>query len=734
MERILSILICIIAIQTMTMARTRMLYERINTGNAELDSILINLNKQTEGLDKIGKLSLNVYIKGESHGVKLGRAAKYLPNTLPFETHEGITTAIESFCRISYQAPCKLQITPLQIRSNNKSGKRILKESSQALLPFYTLKASSTNNIMVFPFSKDGLEQYNFKLKETEIPTKAKDDRTEEEYGLTKKEEVLTEEEKIIEFTPKREHHTLGKGFVIIDSKNNIKALSFAGRVDFGRANYLIGFDYNDSLKVIIPKKSHVSISYYYSGSTGVNDFDCYFDFNEIAKLDKSQHKTTKLDLTDIYDHALEETNLDSIRPFPLSTKEDSLLNNVIIRTKRERNLFQKLPEKLVGSNNINAFGTDLKVYGPLYPASIGYDRINGVTLRERLRWSHLYQNGKSIIIKPDIGYSFKMKELRYKFSAEWTYAPRLRGALRFVASNRSSEFSSKFKNDIDAILKDSSNLKYKDLDLKFKDLGIDYYERHEFKLEHAIELRNGLMFYAGAIYNYRNPVKYGVHKMSQERVDELIDNYYADFDPFIRLTWTPRQYYHYSGNQKLYIASYYPTFSFEFAKGIDNVLGAKSNYSRAEIDVQHTIKLNNQRILSYHVGGGSFFKQKGEYFINYTYFSRNQFPTTWDDNIGGIFNLLDDYWYNTSPGYIQMHVMFESPFMLLHLAKPISKYVIKERVYASHLWADGKNAYTEYGYGMGNNYFNIGVFAGFIGLKNHEIGIKASIEIDSHW
>ena len=139
-------------------------------------------------------------------------------------------------------------------------------------------------------------------------------------------------------------------------------------------------------------------------------------------------------------------------------------------------------------------------------------------------------------------------------------------------------------------------------------------------------------------------------------------------------------------------------------------------------------------RTLSYHAGMGSFFRQKGEYFINYAFFARSTFPSTWNDHIGGVFTLMDDYWYNSTPTYIQSHFMFESPFLILHKAKPISKYVIKERIYLSNLWSEGKNAYTELGFGMGNNYFNVGVFGSFIGLKMEEIGIKASIEIDSHW
>jgi hypothetical protein len=70
----------------------------------------------------------------------------------------------------------------------------------------------------------------------------------------------------------------------------------------------------------------------------------------------------------------------------------------------------------------------------------------------------------------------------------------------------------------------------------------------------------------------------------------------------------------------------------------------------------------------------------------------------------------------------------------LLHHLKRIAKYSIKERVYLSLLYAENKNAYTEMGYGMGNNYFNIGGFLGMKGFQFLGVGIRATIAIDQHW
>lgn len=707
MKRLLfAILICMSAMTQVSVAKIHT--HNLNTGNPTLDSLLVSIsqsmNYQEDSI--VDYLSARLYVKGTSRNLRITKTGKYLVNLMPFEGHKDRVTAFESVYKINYQNPCQVQFIPMALRTNYKRGSKYLRESFQLLLPIYSFGKSSELKTFVLPFTDEGFDKYTF---QQEIDTLASND------GVIY----------VIHFAPKHEHHTLGTGYIKVGQDNIVKAMMFAGRVDFGKVDFYMTFELNKQTNTIRPKQSHASISYNYGGNKGVNEFDSYLEVEELRFKTRRHRLREKLDLTDIYDQKYDAINIDDIRPLALSEEEDSLLSTTTNTKAKKKNLLKRLPEMLVGSSNINAFGTNMKIYGPLDPASFSYDKIDGFSFRQRLRFSHTSNTGQSFVTKFDAGYSFGMKELRYDISYERIYNPRKRGGIKIAVAKKQSGFSSKFKDKINEVLSDTSKL-------TFKDLGIDYYNRHVFTFEHSYELLNGLMAYTGVNYNYRDPVKHGSRAVSN--TDELVKDHYADFMPYFRLTWTPRQYYHYQNNQKLYIASYCPTFSFEAARGLKHVFGSTSDFGRIEFDIQQTIKLDAMRTLSYHAGMGSFFRQKGEYFINYAFFARSTFPSTWNDHIGGVFTLMDDYWYNSTPTYIQSHFMFESPFLILHKAKPISKYVIKERIYLSNLWSEGKNAYTELGFGMGNNYFNVGVFGSFIGLKMEEIGIKASIEIDSHW
>jgi hypothetical protein len=516
-----------------------------------------------------------------------------------------------------------------------------------------------------------------------------------------------------------------------------------------------------------VPAESHIVIDYNYAGNTGRNTYDCVYAFQILttqAQLAAARQTARQsglgdpYDLTGVYDRVVPEieADWDSLRPIPLSDSEmerfmtdtatlrlptllpgrmaDTLYGSrtisvqslrTLLSNPRARSLYQNLPERLMSSSNINAFGTDLKVSGPLDPASLTYDKLNGVCFRERLRWSRRFDNGQNLLLRPELGYSFGFGELRYKLTAEWIYIPAHRGGLQLTMRNRNSGFSSRFISLVNNTISDS-------LRTDFEDLNINYYHHYETRLEQSYELSTGLMGFVGIEHNYRTPVKHG-SRANHIDVNTLVRNHYSDFSPYLRLEWQPHQYYHYRNGQKLYISSLYPKFSLEWAQGINGIFNSSGKYGRIELDVEQDIQLTPNRSLSYHAGAGTLYHQRGEYFVNYRYFS-SQLPESWNDHIGGVFHLLSDHWYLSSAAYLQNHVMYESPFLLLHHLKPVSKYAIKERIYVSSLLAAHKQYYTEAGYGMGNNYFNVGGFVGLAGTEFMGFGVRATIEIDQHW
>ena len=694
--------------------------DRVDTGNAELDSLLVRLNKNSQWITNqgVGKMDVYTDIKGYSCSQNHRWWTPFVQDLLPYE-YKNDTTFFSATCKASYQTPCDLHITPLSITSNNRRRcHRLLKQLYPILLPVYAIRImrdKGDNKDYILPFSNDGLKHYNFSVADTLI--------------------TGTDTLVNIQFSPRQQHHDLLQGTAQISLRTlSPMLLCVQGRIDFGLATDTIQFEVIDG----VSRMKHCIVDLYYQNGkmSGHNHYEYDVNIAQLLPAVAFDRHLESLDLTEIY-----QTQQ---RPRLTEPKPDSVriaVDTLNVRKKRRGSFFKQLPQTMVSTTDIDAFGTDIRIYGPLNPATIGYDKINGLTLRERVRLSHIFAgSGQSLRITPEVGYAYRLKEFRYNFSTEWTYCPQRRGALLLRLQNGTNGFSSRFKDDVNNIInryREQLGMDYAQFHinrLDFDSLGLRFFNRYEFTLENAIELSSGLMFHFGSTYSIRRPVKHGVHAQIQTVTDATIDRRYLDMNPYLRLVWTPRQYYYYEGKRKIYLRSQWPTFCFEVGKGVKNILKSRANYCRLEFDAHQHLRIDQYRNLSWHFGGGGFFKQDEEYFVNYTYFSRSKYPSTWDRRAsGGTFALLDEYWFSSSPSYLQSHVMFESPFLLMHKWKHISKYIIKERIYCSTLIAQSKNPYGEIGYGIGNNYFNVSLFCGILGHKPFDFGAKFSIELDQH-
>lgn len=683
--------------------------------NPQLDSLLLQLNKRVDWYlnEGVGKVEILANIHAYSYSKNHRWWTPLCHDLLPFEPRQNKLTEVDAICKTSYQTPCDLHVTPLVISSDSwRRSKTILKELYKILIPIYDLKLmrdKGDDKEYILPFSHLGLKHYFYEITDT----------------ITHNRDTTI----TIRFSPKTDHHDLMYGEADVNLFNLIPTeFRLQGRIDFGKMRDTIRFELYNGYWML--KSSSIDLEYKYGKMEGFNHYDYEFDIQQLLPLKAFDPRTESLDLSDTY----APIDVDFI-------STDTLLNDTSRHTPSRRKKFiTKLPQRMVSSSDFETGASDLRIYGPLNPAFIGYDKINGITARERMRFSHLFNNGQNIRIQPEVGYAFKPKDFRYRFETEWNYNPRRFGYLTFRVQNGTAGFPSRFRKDVNNTIK-QYNAQYTTYSewhrrpaLTFDSLGLKYFNRYQFILENSIEITNGLHCSFGADYSIRKPIKRHTHNLIEQTANKVLENRYLDLNPYLRLTWTPRMYYYFDGNHKNYLSSHWPTFAFEISKGVKHILKSRANYCRLELDAHQHIPIGSARSFSWHGGIGGFFKQDEEYFVNYNYFSRSQYPSTWDKRTsGGTFALLDDYWYSSSPSYWQNHIMYETPFLLLHRWKLISRYVIKERLYAGTLWAQGKHPYGEIGYGIGNNYFNVSVYWGFMDHQPFDFGAKFSFEIDQH-
>lgn len=507
----------------------------------------------------------------------------------------------------------------------------------------------------------------------------------------------------------------------------------------------------NSEFTKLLPVNATIHQKFSYLGNVVTNRNLININYNNIL-LTKTPTQIKNLNVSNFYKIRLDSVPIidDSLfwaneRKIPLQAAEKEILDEYYHDKAKENYKKLKNDSLNLGKNNNVAWAktmvmnssykyrsTNIDYSGVFNPALLGYSSFDGLTYGQKLNINYELKRQSSLNMKGFVGYMFKRKEMYYDVSTTWNYNPAHLGKLTLSAGKGNRTYSSLFLEEVQDSLISKG--------LKLDDLSLKYYKDYYFKLYNTVEIQNGFSIGTGVDYHIRDatdnkvddlnivatasqkaPSTEGISKMFKRR---------NTFAPLITLTWTPEQYFRFERRQKIYVRSPYPTIKLEFSKGIKGILGSDSEYNRVELDISQNIQLALMKSFQYHIGMGFFSNQKSEYFTDFQYFAKRNFPETWDDGIGGVFNLLDRQLYNASDSYIQNHFMYESPFLILNLIPEISKGVVTERLYLSHLYNPYIISYTELGYGIGNNFFNAAIFGSFHKLKFHEFGFKISLNI----
>jgi len=545
-----------------------------------------------------------------------------------------------------------------------------------------------------------------------------------------------------IHFTPIYENSKLIKGSFIVE-KGTWRVIFFRGE----GVDIFSDFSFEMTMgKEWITNYLPVSFTIYQTTSYLGNKLAA----RHLAKIDYSDIKLRRIDkpiislnISDFYKIRLDSVPVfsdtvfwNNIRPIPLQAQEKDVILNYIQRVnEKEKNRVngdsvensktaQQLAQRVVMNSSYKYKTMRMGYSGLLNPLMLGYSSRDGMTYRQNLSFNIDLSHNRTVKIDAFAGYMFRRKEFFTDLTTSWNYDPFRLGSAAISIGNGNPTYSSLFVDQIQDSLKSRG--------LSFEDISLKYYKDYYIKLYNTLEVTNGLVLQTGIDYHIRKSKRNTAMLRATNKDITPIEDMFGNrrsFAPFIRLSWTPRQYYRYEGRQKIYVRSSFPTFKLELSRSFQNILGSTSEYNRVEFDVSQNIPFGLMHTFQYHLGAGKFINQKTEYFADFVYFAKNNFPENWSDGLGGVFNLLGRDLYNASDSYIQAHFMLETPFLILKNIRFVSDFADEERIYLSQLYTPQIISYTELGYGIGNRYFNAGIFSSFHKDNFRHIGIRAAFE-----
>ena len=641
--------------------------------------------------------------------------------------NEGLFEVISDL-KFNYPNNYTADIKQLSCTFNQKNLEEMLPSS---LVHLNVYNEMSSNERFFMPLREESKKYYRYELKRTFI-----------QDGVT----FYT-----ISFTPIYKSPKLLEGTFVLE-KDTWRVMQFVCEgVDLASEFSIELYMGNTASTEMLPVNAVIHQKFSYLGNIVTNR--CLVNINyRLIQLNEKRKKKQNLNISNFYKVRLDSVPLindaaywDRERKIPLQAKEQDVIDEYHLQQlkKNERELNKdtlnnnknnavEWAKTMVRNSRYKYKNTSISYSGALNPFLLGYSSFDGLTYRQKVGVNYELKRQSSVEMNAFVGYMFKRKELFTNFTTTWNYNPTHLGNLSLSVGNGNKTYSSKYLEEVQDSLKNSG--------LNLEEMDFEYYNDYYFRLHNTVEVTNGFTVGTGIDFHIRKAAN---NKLDDLEISQSISKLNNDanevtriydkqkiFAPSITLTWTPEQYYRFERRQKIYVRSPYPTIKLSYSKGIRGVLGSTSGYNRVELDLSQNIQLNLMKSLHYHVGMGFFSNQKSEYFTDFAFFSKRNFPDTWDDGIGGVFNLLDRRFYNASDTYVQNHLMYESPFLILNLVPAISKGVVTERLYLSHLYNPYIRSYTELGYGIGNSFFNAAVFGSFHKLKFHEIGFKVSLNI----
>jgi hypothetical protein len=517
-------------------------------------------------------------------------------------------------------------------------------------------------------------------------------------------------------FTPRIFNNKFIDGYMIIDSSNwSICRMSFKGRIEQMSYSMTIISGEKGSSSEYYPKEVYFNADYHLLGNeingvfiTKIN----YIHFKESTITQRIKGKN-KHDLSLLFESTIDTSGVTILES-----------NDTIRSTSK----LLKIGDYLTKDYKYGSERFGRIEFTPLIcPMMLNYSSTHGLSYSLQLSYKKEFTNGMLFSITPKGGYNFKDKAFHWFVNTFYKFDPQRDGRITFDFSNGDRIYTKEIEHEL-------HNLESGIFDESL--LNLDTYMGTYFKLGASMEILNGFNINAIVGVNIYSPwpkSKIIILKPESPDLDKalnIIKDNYSSFVPELRLQWTPGQYYYWDNNVKKNLYSKYPTFFISWAYAIKGALNSNYTYQRIEFDLQHKVKTGLLTTLSYRVGIGSFYNYKDLYFADFWNFRKNDLPIGWDDEIGGTFQLLSDYNYNSINKYVRGNMELDTPLLLGSSVFKNFNIIMKERLYLNMLLVPNMKPYFELGYGIGTYFFDVGLFWG--GEINHpdRIGVKLTFNL----
>ena len=342
----------------------------------------------------------------------------------------------------------------------------------------------------------------------------------------------------------------------------------------------------------------------------------------------------------------------DSIRPVPLELEEkkDYQVKDSIYESQRDSGMTRKLADSL---NHRQGKLIPLQVfwkgwrrthYSPQgniswhlesIIKSLEYNPAEGLVVNLHAGYNRYIKNWKTnFSIQPHIRYGFSnthlnaWAEMSFR-TRDWETDKKFkRHSISFSGGKRVTQFNK--ENPISA-LSNSVNV------LFWGDNFMKTYENYFGSIGYAKRYENGLRVSVNTLYEDRIPLNNTTNfTFFKKDTINITPNYpyeklsaqfmrHQAFEISFDMSIKPGQRYIEFPHSKMAIGSKYPTFSFNYTKGIESIFGSDVNFDKWRLTVQDDKNFKLVGLLKYKIGLGGFLNTEKVFIQDYQHFNGNR-------------------------------------------------------------------------------------------------------------
>ena len=440
----------------------------------------------------------------------------------------------------------------------------------------------------------------------------------------------------------------------------------------------------------------------------------------------------------------LSELDIRSIRisdslknPAPLSIHKDDTIQ---LNKSKEKSVFLKTAQDIAfGHYWSDTTGFGVKFNGLVNLRSLSFNSVDGFDYGLNFSITKSWKNKNTFNFVPDLRWAFSRGKLMWGISTNYSFDKIRHQQFLIRAGNTSKDINNSgginpFINSLTSLFQKMNYLKL--------------YESKYLTVGYSGEITNGLNLQFSANFEdrdtLRNTTNFSFIKSSEEYSDNIPDNRYLvpgsneinallnqrHLDFMTRISYTPLQKYKIKNGIKTPVSSDWPTFDLTWQHGINNFSEIKQGLRRYDMfsfEVSRNSTVGAFSNFRWRIRAAGFLDNRNLTFYDFFHLNSQPFPLL-INNYEDAFMIPSFYSLSTPEFYVEAHIKYTTPYLLLKLLPLMSNTLMRENISLSYLGTRFQPNYTEIGYSISEIMFvgELGVYAGFDDTKYRSVGLKA--------